>query len=87
MFPAAGSNLAHEAGELSAADPFDGCEVVVSRQITNQRLAPVPMETRAAACAPDGDGGLLLWLSTQSPARRPRHDDPRSSGWCPGSCG
>jgi carbon-monoxide dehydrogenase large subunit len=67
VFPAAGSNLAHEAGALSDDDPFDGCEVVVTRQITNQRLAPVPMETRAAACAPDGDGGLLLWLSTQLP--------------------
>jgi CO/xanthine dehydrogenase Mo-binding subunit len=41
--------------------------VVVTRRITNQRLAPVPMETRAAACAPDGNGGLLLWLSTQVP--------------------
>ena len=67
VFPAAGTNLAHEAGALSDSDPFDGCEVVVTRQITNQRLAPVPMETRAAACAPDGNGGLLLWLSTQTP--------------------
>ena len=58
VFPAAGTNLAHEAGALSDDDPFDGCEVVVTRQITNQRLAPVPMETRAAACAPDGNGGL-----------------------------
>lgn len=67
LFPEAGSNLAHEFGELSAADPFADCEVVVSREITNQRLAPVPMETRAAACAPDGAGGLVLWLSTQCP--------------------
>ena len=54
-------------GTLSDDDPFDDCDVVVTRQLTNQRLAPVPMETRAAACAPDGDGGLLLWLSTQRP--------------------
>ncbi len=67
VFPAAGSNLAHEAGQPSDGDPFEDCEVVVTRQITNQRLAPVPMETRAAACAPDGDGGLRLWLSTQAP--------------------
>jgi aerobic carbon-monoxide dehydrogenase large subunit len=67
VFPAAGSNLAHETGSLSDDDPFDGCEVVVTRQITNQRLVPVPMETRAAACAPDGAGRLLLWLSTQMP--------------------
>ena len=31
------------------ADLFDGCEVVVSRTIVNQRVAPAPMETRAAA--------------------------------------
>jgi carbon-monoxide dehydrogenase large subunit len=67
VFPAARSNLAHEAGALSDDDPFDGCEVVVTRSITNQRLAPVPMETRAAACAPDGAGGLVLWFSTQVP--------------------
>jgi carbon-monoxide dehydrogenase large subunit len=68
VFPAAGSNLAHEGGALSDDDdPFDDCEVVVTGQLTNQRLAPVSMETRAAACAPDGDGGLVLWLSTQMP--------------------
>jgi aerobic carbon-monoxide dehydrogenase large subunit len=67
VFPATGSNLAHEAGGFSDGELFDGCEVVVTRQITNQRLAPVPMETRAAACAPDGNGGLILWLSTQGP--------------------
>jgi carbon-monoxide dehydrogenase large subunit len=67
VFPEAGSNLAHEFGGVSEDDPFAGCEVVVTAQFTNQRLAPVPMETRAAACAPDGDGGLVLWLSTQMP--------------------
>ncbi len=69
VFPDAGSNLAHEAGAASDGDPFDGCEAVVTREITNQRLVPVPMEARAAACVPDGDGGLVLWLSTQAPHR------------------
>jgi aerobic carbon-monoxide dehydrogenase large subunit len=67
LFPEAGSNLAHEAGGLTDGDPFGGCEAVVSQEVTNQRLAPVPMETRAAACAPDGEGGFVLWLSTQCP--------------------
>jgi carbon-monoxide dehydrogenase large subunit len=67
LFPDMGTNLAFVAGALSDDDPFSGCEVVVTRELTNQRLAPVPMETRAAACAPDGDGGLLLWASTQVP--------------------
>lgn len=67
LFPEMGTNLAFVAGELPEDDPFAGCEVVVTREITNQRLVPVPMETRAAACVPDGDGGLLLWASTQVP--------------------
>jgi aerobic carbon-monoxide dehydrogenase large subunit len=67
LFPAMGTNVAFVAGALAEEDPFADCEVVVSQQLTNQRLAPVPMETRAAACAPDGDGGLMLWASTQVP--------------------
>src|SRR5690606_37120972 len=67
LFPEMGTNVAFVAGELAEGDPFADCEVVVTREITNQRLVPAPMETRAAACAPDGDGGLLLWASTQVP--------------------
>ena len=66
LFPDAGSNVARTAG--SPADPaaFDGCEVVVERTISNQRLAPVPMEGRAAA-ARWADGKLTVWVSTQNP--------------------
>jgi carbon-monoxide dehydrogenase large subunit len=67
LFPAMGTNLAFVAGALAEGDPFDGCEVVVIQDLVNQRVAPVPMETRAAACEPDGAGGLLLWGSTQVP--------------------
>jgi carbon-monoxide dehydrogenase large subunit len=44
---------------------FDGCEVVVERTIVNQRLAPMPMEGRAAA-ARWADGKLTFWVSTQN---------------------
>jgi carbon-monoxide dehydrogenase large subunit len=66
LFPDAGSNVARTAG--SPADPaaFDGCEVVVERTISNQRVAPVPMEGRAAA-ARWADGKLTAWVSTQNP--------------------
>src|SRR5215470_13800004 len=66
LFPDAGSNVARTAG--SPADPaaFDGCEVVVERTISNQRVAPVPMEGRAAA-ARWADGKLTVWVSTQNP--------------------
>ena len=44
---------------------FDGCEVVVEREIVNQRVAPVPMEGRATA-ASWADGKLTVWVSTQN---------------------
>ena len=51
LFPEAGSNVAATFGDPAAlaGDLFDGCEVVVRRTILNQRVAPAPMETRAAA--------------------------------------
>jgi aerobic carbon-monoxide dehydrogenase large subunit len=63
LFPDAGSNVAvaHPAGDTA----FDGCDVVVSRDIVNQRVAPVPMEGRAAA-AMWTDGKLTVWVSTQN---------------------
>ncbi len=44
---------------------FDGCDVVIEHIIENQRLAPVPLEGRAAA-AQWADGRLTVWLSTQN---------------------
>ena len=53
LFPEAGTNVTATFGDAAALRPdlFDGCEVVVSRTIVNQRVAPAPMETRAAAAA------------------------------------
>ena len=67
LFPAAGSNVAATFGDAAglAADLFDGCEVVVSRTIVNQRVAPAPMETRAAAAAWGADGRLTAWIPNQ----------------------
>jgi aerobic carbon-monoxide dehydrogenase large subunit len=67
LFPAAGSNVAVTFGDPAAlaADLFDGCEVVVSRTIVNQRVAPAPMETRAAAAAWGPDGRLTAWIPNQ----------------------
>ncbi|MDP1821439.1 MAG: xanthine dehydrogenase family protein molybdopterin-binding subunit [Acidimicrobiales bacterium] len=65
LHPAAGTNvvLALTYGE----DPnlFDGCEVVVSEDIVNQRVAVVPLESRSAAAA-WVDGRLWQWSSTQN---------------------
>ena len=45
---------------------FADCEVVVEQSLVNQRLAPCPMEPRAAVCVPDGDR-LHCYLTTQTP--------------------
>ena len=69
LFPAAGTNTVCTFGADTAdADLFDGCEVVVTERVHNQRLAVAPMESRAAAAAPDDGGRLTLWLSTQAAA-------------------
>jgi carbon-monoxide dehydrogenase large subunit len=67
LFPAAGTNVAASFGDRAAlkSDLFDGCEVVVSRTIVNQRVAPAPMETRAAAASWGEDGRLTAWIPNQ----------------------
>ncbi|HEY2079858.1 MAG TPA: xanthine dehydrogenase family protein molybdopterin-binding subunit [Streptosporangiaceae bacterium] len=67
LFEAAGTNVAGYWGDPSALKPdlFDGCEVVVSHTILNQRVAPAPMETRAAAAVWGEDGRLTTWIPNQ----------------------
>src|SRR5262249_54055784 len=50
----------------AASDPnlFDGCEVVVTETIANQRVAPAPMESRSAAATWEGDR-LIAWIPNQ----------------------
>jgi aerobic carbon-monoxide dehydrogenase large subunit len=65
LFPAAGSNVALTMGPPASQAAFDGCAVVVRQTMVNQRLAPVPLEGRAAAAA-WADGKLTVWASTQN---------------------
>lgn len=60
------ANLAWQVGP-DAPDPdmFAGCEVVVSADIVQQRVAAAPLEGRAAA-ASWTDDRLTMWLSTQA---------------------
>jgi aerobic carbon-monoxide dehydrogenase large subunit len=67
LFPECGTNLAFETGRLDDGDLFAGCDVVVSRQLVNQRLAAAPLEPRCAACVPGPGHRLTLWVSTQTP--------------------
>ncbi|HMD47158.1 MAG TPA: xanthine dehydrogenase family protein molybdopterin-binding subunit [Acidimicrobiales bacterium] len=79
LFPEAGTNLALKLpdeivpfgmakAEETEVDPnfFDGCEVVVRQRIVNQRVAPCPLEVRAAASVVE-DGRLTHWSATQAP--------------------
>jgi len=65
LFPEAGTNVAVSTETPAEGTAFDACEVVVERTITNQRLAPVPMEGRAVA-ARWADEKLTVWASTQN---------------------
>ncbi|MFI5064665.1 MAG: xanthine dehydrogenase family protein molybdopterin-binding subunit [Streptosporangiales bacterium] len=66
LFPELGTNVAATFGAAALdASLFDGCAVVVSRTISNQRIAPAPMETRAAAAAWDAGGRLTAWIPNQ----------------------
>ncbi len=65
LFPEAGTNVAFALpADPAKADMFAECEVVVELQFRNQRLAPCPLEPRAAAARWD-DGRLTQWSSTQ----------------------
>src|SRR4051812_25865774 len=52
-------------GPAAARDAFADCEVVVSQEIVNQRVAVAPLEVRAAAAAWGEDGRLTLWMPNQ----------------------
>jgi carbon-monoxide dehydrogenase large subunit len=65
LFPEAGTNVVYRVeGEL-ADDLLDGCEVVVTRGLVNQRVAVAPLEVRAAAAVWGDDGRLTLWCPNQ----------------------
>lgn len=67
LFEEAGTNVAIDLSEPLPDGFFEGCEVVVSQRLVNQRLAACPLEVRGAAAAVDGRGRVVLWCSTQSP--------------------
>ena len=65
LFPDAGTNVVFAVpGDPSKADMFNDCDVVVELSFRNQRLAPCPLEPRAAAAKWE-DGRLTQWASTQ----------------------
>jgi carbon-monoxide dehydrogenase large subunit len=65
LFPGTDSNVVNSGGDPAPADAFSGCDVMIERTFPNQRVAPVPLEVRAAA-ARWADGRLTVWASTQN---------------------
>lgn len=70
VHPELGTNKCGEVHKV-AGDPdtvFAEADLVVSREITIQRVSATPMEPRAVLAVPDPTtGGLTVWLSCQSP--------------------
>ena len=68
LFEDVGTNVVIDGAMMGeqppTADFFDGCEVVVTQRIVNQRVAPCPLEVRSGAAA-WVDGRLVQWSSTQ----------------------
>jgi aerobic carbon-monoxide dehydrogenase large subunit len=67
LHPKAGTNSAFDMVLGTDESLFDECDVVVEQRIVNQRVAPCPLEVRAAAARWEEDGPLTHWASTQSP--------------------
>ena len=67
LFPDVGTNVAFTEDDEDDDQLFDDCDVTVTQELDNQRVAAVPMEPRCALCVPGTDGRLTLWASTQTP--------------------
>ena len=71
LFPAVGTNVCGDSAMMGVPpetdDLFDGCEVVVTERLVNQRLAPCPLEVRSAAAAWTAEGKLTHWATSQIP--------------------
>ncbi len=66
LFEGTDSNVVQTHGGGFDDATFAGCEVVVTREIVNQRVAPAPLETRGGSCVWGPDGRVTSWLSTQN---------------------
>jgi aerobic carbon-monoxide dehydrogenase large subunit len=65
LFPEVGTNVVCAKVVEADGDLFDGCEVVVTGEILNQRVAVAPMEVRSAAAVWEADGRLTAWIPNQ----------------------
>ena len=52
-------------GEVERA--FEAADVIVEGEVTHPRVSAAPIECRGVVAAPDGNGGVVVWTSTQMP--------------------
>lgn len=65
LFPELETNVIYDRGDPDES-VLDDAEVVVESRVVNQRLAAIPLEPNGAVAVPREDGGLDLWLASQS---------------------
>ncbi len=65
LFPELGNNIVKATTEEFDPAFFDDCEVVVSHELINQRVAAASLEVRACAAYWAEDGRLNIWCSHQ----------------------
>lgn len=66
LHEAAGTNVVNRS-ELVVGDPYNDYEVVTEIEVTNQRLAPNPIEPLAILVIPEDEGRLTVYISHQRP--------------------
>src|SRR5690606_18043063 len=66
LYPEIGTNVVAEGGFGPEEDVLAGADVVVTAEIHNQRVAPVPLETSNTLAIPRPDGGAEVWLGSQA---------------------
>jgi len=67
LFPELGTNVcfASRPPDTPPPDVFADCEVVVTQEIMNQRVAVAPLEVRAGAAVWGDDGRVTAWIPNQ----------------------
>lgn len=65
LFPDMGTNVVCSQESTDADDLFAGCDVVVTHEILNQRVAVAPLEVRAAAAVWGTDERMTAWIPNQ----------------------
>lgn len=66
LFPELETNIVLDKPSRTEGDVLADSEVVVTLELDNQRLAAIPLEPNNALAVPRPDGGLDVWLGSQS---------------------